>query len=71
MEKSVELDRAIASTDILKLLLQLAWETSALDTNKYGHLGEYLFEVGRMQGGWKKQLANKTPGFDIREKQRE
>jgi hypothetical protein len=55
------LDRAISRTDLLKLLLQLAWEIRALDTNKYAHLSENLAEVGRMLGGWKKGLQSKTP----------
>jgi len=32
----------------------------ALDTKKYVHLSEYLTEVGKMLGGWRKQLQNKT-----------
>lgn len=60
-EKTILLDRCIARVDLLKLLLQLAWEMQALDTKKYTHLSEYLMEVGRMLGGWRKQLQNKTP----------
>ena len=60
-EKVMLVDRCIARVDLLKLLLQLAWEMQALDTKKYIHLSEYLAEVGRMLGGWRKQLANKPP----------
>lgn len=59
-EKIGLLDRAIARTDLLKLLLQLAWEIRAIDDKKYLHLSERLTEVGRMLGGWKRQLINKT-----------
>ncbi|MEK7650126.1 MAG: four helix bundle protein [Patescibacteria group bacterium] len=55
------LDRAISRVDLLKLLLQLAWEVRALDSKKYVHLGERLVEVGRMLGGWRKGLLSKTP----------
>jgi len=55
------LDKAISRIDLLKLLLQLAWEIHALDNKKYAHLGELLSEVGRMLGGWKKGLQTKTP----------
>ncbi|MCX6786942.1 MAG: four helix bundle protein [Candidatus Kaiserbacteria bacterium] len=61
IEKILLVDRCIARVDLLKLLLQLAWEMQALDTKKYTRLLEYLMEVGRMLGGWRKQLQNKTP----------
>lgn len=67
-EKIVLVDRCIARVDLLKLLLQLAWEMEALDTKKYVHLSEHLAEVGRMLGGWRKQLQNKTPASGGREK---
>jgi hypothetical protein len=54
------LERAISRVDLLKLLLQLAWDIRALDTKKYAHLGEQLAEVGRMLGGWKKGLLSKN-----------
>mgnify|MGYP001572807995 FL=1 len=61
VEKVSFLDKVISRVDLIKLLLQLAWETQSLDTNKYVHLSEGLAEVGRMLGGWKRQLTNKTP----------
>lgn len=71
-EKLPLLDRAISRVDLIKLLLQLAWEMQALDSKKYAHLGEGLSEVGKMLGGWRRQLANKTPLTQkSEEKQRE
>jgi len=67
-EKQILLDRAISRTDLIKLLLQLAWDIRVLDTKKYIHLSKSLAEIGKMLGGWKRQLANKTPGMDFREK---
>ena len=61
VEKIALVDRCITRVDLLKLLFQLAWEMGALDTKKYTHLSEHLAEVGRMLGGWRKQLQNKTP----------
>ena len=61
IEKINLVDRSISRVDLLKLLLQLAWDMKALDTNKYTHISEMLNEVGRMLGGWKRQLTNKTP----------
>lgn len=61
-QKKLEfVDASIVKTDLTKLLLQLAWEVRALDTNKYSHVSELLNEIGRMLGGWKRQLLNKTP----------
>ncbi|OGB73855.1 hypothetical protein A3K24_03490 [candidate division Kazan bacterium RIFCSPHIGHO2_01_FULL_44_14] len=54
------LSRTISQVDLLKLLLQLAWEIQALDHKKYAHLSEYLIESGRMLGGWKKGLLSKN-----------
>ena len=58
--KLIHLERCISRVDLLKLLLQLAWEIRALDTKKYAVLGEQLQEVGRMLGGWKKGLETKN-----------
>lgn len=54
-------ENTISKVDLLKLILQLAWEMQAIDNNKYIHLSELLAEVGKMLGGWKRQLVNKTP----------
>ncbi len=59
--KIIHLERCISRVDLLKLLLQLAWEIRALDTPKYVTLSEQLQEVGRMLGGWRKGLDAKLP----------
>lgn len=53
------LERTISRIDLLKLLIQLLWEIRALDNKKYIELSEYLIEIGRMLGGWKKGLEAK------------
>lgn len=58
--KIIHLERCISRIDLLKLLLQLAWEIQALDTNKYSALSTELQEVGRMLGGWRKGLEAKN-----------
>lgn len=50
------INKAIGKLDLLKFFLQVAWEIKALDNKKYIHLSEPLSEIGRMLGGWKKQL---------------
>lgn len=58
-EKIPIIDKAISRVDLIKLLLQLGFEIKALDTKKYIHLGESLYDIGKMLGGWKKQLVQK------------
>lgn len=54
--------RAITKLDLLRFFLQIAWELKALDGKKYIVLSEPLNEIGRMLGGWHRQLAQKeTP----------
>ena len=60
-EKLSLVSQAIAKSDLLKFFLQLSWEHKALDHKSYGTLILLLDEVGRMLGGWKKNLENKTP----------
>ena len=67
-EKLVFVDRAIARVDLIKLLLQLAWDIKAFDDKKYLHLSEHLAGIGRMLGGWRRQIVSKTPAHAGREK---
>lgn len=60
-EKLILLGKSISKIDLIKLLLQLSWEIKALDNKKYIHISERFNEIGKMLGGWKKQLENKTP----------
>lgn len=67
-ERPLLLDRGIARIDLLKLLLQLAWDIKALNSQQYTHISQSIYEVGRMLGGWKKSLIEKTPESLSREK---
>ena len=67
-EKLNLLSKSISKIDLIKLLLQLSWEIKALDNRKYAHLSEKFAEIGKMLGGWKRQLSNKTPETSSREK---
>lgn len=77
MEKQSLLNSGISKVDLIKLLLQLSWETKALDNKKYILLSEKFSEIGKMLGGWKRQLQsgkiplglNKTPENISQEKQ--
>lgn len=50
--------KASAKLDLLKFFLRISWEIRALDNKKYIALSEKLDEIGRMLGGWMKQLQN-------------
>lgn len=60
------LARAIARLDTIKFFTQLAWENKLIATEKYAELLTGLEEVGRMLGGWRKGLQNKTPTPTVR-----
>lgn len=60
-EKLSLVSQAIGKTDLLKFFLQIGWEQKTLSHNIYGKLIILLEEVGRMLGGWKKNLQEKTP----------
>ena len=62
--KIAQLSLAILKLDSLKFFLQLAWENKCLSSVKYSDLSEQLDEIGRMLGGWKKGLENKTPSLN-------
>lgn len=55
------LEKTSAKFDLVKFFLQISWEIKALDNRKYAALSERLEEIGRMLGGWLRQLASKTP----------
>jgi len=44
--------------DLLKFFLQIAWEIKVLDNKKYAQLSGLLAEIGRMLGGWLKDLKD-------------
>jgi hypothetical protein len=55
---------AVRKVDTLKLLLLILWETKSLDTKKYVALSQKVDDIGRMLGGWFRNIetnAGKTP----------
>lgn len=59
-EKLSLVSHAIGKSDLLKFFLQIGWEQKVLDAKTYGALIVLLDEVGRMLGGWKRSLSDKT-----------
>ncbi len=60
-EKISLVSQAISKNDLLKFFLQIGWEQKVISHTLYGKLIVNLDEVGRMLGGWKKSLVEKTP----------
>jgi len=60
-EKLSTIETAIKKLDLLKFFLRISWELKVLDSQKFIFLSEKLQEIGRMLGGWRKGLQNKTP----------
>ena len=61
--------KAIAKLDVLKILLQIAWETKSFDNKKYIALSEQISEIGRQLGGWHNQIVKQnSPNKNVGEK---
>jgi len=54
--KLVLLENVSTKLDSVKFLLRLAWEIKALDNKKYIALSRIVNDIGKMLGGWLKQL---------------
>jgi hypothetical protein len=60
-QKLPYVQKAVTKLDLLKFFLQIAWEIKALDNKKFILLSEKLNEVGKMLGGWYRQLSRENP----------
>ncbi len=54
------LQRASLKLDLLKFFLQISWEIKTLDTKKYILLSGPLDEIGKIIGGWQKQIIKNS-----------
>lgn len=50
------IQQANVKFDTLKILIRLAKDIKALDDKKYLALQEYIYEIGKMLGGWQRSL---------------
>ncbi len=57
--KSEKLIASISKTDLLKYLLQIAWENKLIKDSLYIAVSEKLQEVGKILGGWKNSVEGK------------
>jgi len=59
-QKLPSIQNAAAKLDLAKFFLQLAWEIKVLDNKKYILISEQLNGVGRMLGGWLRQITSRS-----------
>lgn len=59
-QKLPYLQKAGLKLDVLKFLFQMTWEIKALDNKKYIIISEKLDEIGKMLGGWTKQVEKQN-----------
>jgi hypothetical protein len=55
------IQKASVKLDATKFFLQIAWELKALDNKKFATVSVPLVEIGKMLGGWQRQLIKETP----------
>ncbi len=51
------IEQAAAKLNLAKFFLEIAWRIKSLDNKKYIILSEPLDEIGKMLGGWLRQLS--------------
>ena len=54
------LKKAVGRFDLLKFFIQISWETKVLDNKRYVGISGQLDEIGKMLGGWVRQLLKQT-----------
>ncbi len=59
-EKKPYVRLAIRKSDVLKIFLNILWETKSLDDYKYIQLSNKLNDIGKDLGGWSGSLAKKN-----------
>jgi uncharacterized membrane protein len=58
--KMEKITQCILCLDTIKFLLYVIWEAKLISHKHYTEISEKIVEIGKMFGGWKKGLENKT-----------
>ncbi len=58
-KKSEKVILGISKNDLLKYLLQIAWENKMIKDIAYAEIAEKLEEIGKILGGWKNSIETK------------
>jgi hypothetical protein len=68
-EKIPWINFSIRKLDTLKILLMILWETKSLESKKYILLSTKLDDIGKMLGGWNRQIQKQnSPTTKVGEK---
>lgn len=59
-QKLPYVQKAVVKLDLLKFFLKISWEIKAIDNKKFILLSEKLNEIGKMLGGWLRQLTKEN-----------
>lgn len=57
-KKAQKIGDCILTLDTLKFLMHISWEAKIISHKHYGEISEKLGEIGKMLGGWKKNIEN-------------
>lgn len=57
-KKGEKILQCLVILDTLKFLTQISWEAKTISHKQYEQIAGNLDEVGKMLGGWKKNLEN-------------
>jgi len=57
--KNILITTTISKIDILKYLIQIAWENKFIKDKPYMEISAKLQEIGKMLGGWKNNVDSK------------
>jgi hypothetical protein len=58
-KKSEKIILGISKNDLLKYLLQIAWENKMIRDTAYAEIVEKIEEIGKILGGWKNSVEAK------------
>lgn len=57
-KRTEKISQCILALDTLKFLVYIGWEGKLISHKQYAAIAPKLDEIGKMFGGWKKNLAN-------------
>ncbi len=57
-KKDEKISKCILLVDTLKFLISIAWEGKLISNKQFEDIAVKLDEIGRMFGGWRKNLDN-------------
>ena len=67
-KKMVLLEEVIDYIDSFRFFFQLLWETKLVSDKEYTSFGAEIENLGKIVGGWKKGLINKTSAMKAEER---